>query len=114
MDAPLNIEPRASAARKRAASLNQRAATGSAAAAQELLAQHENELTRLREKVANLEVALETNRRISVAIGIIMTRALVTEDEAFDLLRRASQRSHRKLREIAEQVVSTGEVPIVA
>ena len=112
MEVPPSIEARATAACERAASLIQRAATGSTAV-QELLAQQAAELTTLREKVANLEIALESNRRIAMAIGIIMARELVTEDQAFALLREASQHSHCKLRVVAEQIVTTGELPSV-
>jgi AmiR/NasT family two-component response regulator len=34
-----------------------------------------------------------------------------TQDEAFAVLRRASQHLNRKLREVAADVVDTGEVP---
>lgn len=60
------------------------------------------------EKVTNLRVALESNRDIGVAIGILMTRYLVTREAAFDLLRSASQHAHRKLRDIAAEVTETG------
>jgi AmiR/NasT family two-component response regulator len=83
-------------------------------AALEMLDQQARELAELRTKVANLEQALQTNRRIGQAIGIIMARNLITEDEAFRLLRETSQRSHRKLREVADAVVETGEVPTAA
>jgi DNA-directed RNA polymerase sigma subunit (sigma70/sigma32) len=74
----------------------------------------EAELTRAREKIDNLEVALRTSRRIGQAIGIIMERMRVTEDQAFELLRRISQNRHRKLRDIADHVVLTGEIPSAA
>lgn len=59
-------------------------------------------------EAAQLHDALRTNRDIALAMGIIMAHRLVTRDEAFDLLRRASQRSHRKLAEIAADVAETG------
>jgi AmiR/NasT family two-component response regulator len=40
-----------------------------------------------------------------------MQRELITADEAFDLLRRASQNLNTKLREVAQHVVDTGDVP---
>jgi hypothetical protein len=63
------------------------------------------------EMVMNLQRALESNREIGVAIGILMARALCTQQQAFDRLRTASQGLHRKLRDIAEQVKETGELP---
>jgi AmiR/NasT family two-component response regulator len=44
------------------------------------------------------------------AIGIIMANRRVDERQAFDVLRRASSTSNRKLRLIAEDVVLTGAV----
>jgi len=40
-----------------------------------------------------------------------MERERITGDQAFDVLRRASQRMNIKLRDIAETVVRTGEAP---
>ncbi len=45
------------------------------------------------------------------AIGILMAHRRITDTAAFELLRDASQRGHRKLRDIAEDVVLTGTVP---
>jgi GAF domain-containing protein len=64
-------------------------------------------------KVHNLEIALRTSRDIGIAVGILMATQKVTADQAFDLLRIASQHTHRKLREIAAQVAETGELPSV-
>src|SRR3954452_4813273 len=61
-------------------------------------------------RAANLSVALDSNRVIGVAMGIVMARELVTPDQAFDRLRAVSQRRQRKLRDIAEDVVRTGEL----
>ena len=40
-----------------------------------------------------------------------MSRHLVTQDEAFQLLRRASQDQNRKLHNMAQDVIQTGELP---
>jgi hypothetical protein len=63
------------------------------------------------DKIMNLERALETNREIGVALGILMARQLCTADQAFDMLRIASQHTHRKLRDIAAEVTETGALP---
>lgn len=60
---------------------------------------------------ANLEAALRTNRQIGTAIGILMATEKVTEADAFQLLRRASNHLNRKLVDIAEQVHLTGSLP---
>jgi hypothetical protein len=56
----------------------------------------------------NLERALITNRDIGAAIGILMARHRVTKDEAFDLLKMASQHTHRKLYIVAQDVIEKG------
>ena len=61
--------------------------------------------------VADLSLALESNRQIGIAIGILMNQLRITEKEAFDRLRVTSQHLNRKLREIAEEVRFTGELP---
>lgn len=61
----------------------------------------------------NLEIALMSNRTIGMAIGVLMSRMNVTDQQAFDLLRVTSQNAHCKLREIAEYVTMTGELPPV-
>jgi hypothetical protein len=64
-------------------------------------------------KAVHLEHALKTSRDIGIAMGIVMDRHKVTRDAAFDLLRIASQHTHRKLAELAGQVADTGELPDV-
>ncbi len=63
-------------------------------------------------KAENLETALSTNRTIGMAVGVLMTSHRVTSEQAFDLLRMHSNNSNRKLRDVAEEVVLTGETPI--
>jgi GAF domain-containing protein len=63
------------------------------------------------EKAANLNVALQSNRRIGMAIGILMALHRLNEEQAFDLLRVASQHTHVKLRDVAEEIILTGAVP---
>ena len=42
---------------------------------------------------------------IGQAKGILMAREVCTPDEAFDILRRGSQRTNRKLRDVAQDLV---------
>jgi hypothetical protein len=72
-----------------------------------LVMQYETE----RDRAANLELALESSRQIGMAMGILMSRRLLTAEQAFDELRRASQLLHRKLRDIAAEVADTGALP---
>ena len=62
--------------------------------------------------VRHLKRALQTNRGIGVAIGVLMASHKVTEQQAFDLLRIASQNSNRKLVDIAADVVETGRLDV--
>lgn len=57
-----------------------------------------------------LEHALASNRDIGTAMGILMARHLATRQQAFDLLRVASQHTHRKLADVARDVIDTGEL----
>jgi AmiR/NasT family two-component response regulator len=62
----------------------------------------------------NLKRALEHSRGIGAAIGIIMAFKKMTQDEAFDWLRRASQDQNRKLYDMAQDIVATGDCDGVA
>jgi AmiR/NasT family two-component response regulator len=46
-------------------------------------------------------------------MGILMERERITAEQAFDVLRRASQHLNIKLREVAQNLVETGEDPDV-
>ena len=69
-------------------------------------ARHE-ELVALREEAESLSEALSARKVIERAKGLLMAKEGLTESEAFDRLRRASQVSGRPLRVIAEAVVAT-------
>lgn len=62
-------------------------------------------------EASNLTQALSTSRQIGAAIGILMSAHKIIEEEAYDLLRAASQRLNRKVRDIAQDVTDTGELP---
>ncbi|WP_225504790.1 GAF and ANTAR domain-containing protein [Mycolicibacterium fortuitum] len=57
------------------------------------------------EDVGQLRTALVSNREIGKAIGMLMVLHGLTEDEAFDLLRRTSQRMNVKLADVARTIV---------
>ena len=69
-------------------------------------ARHE-ELVALRDEAESLAEALAARKVIERAKGLLMAKEGLTEEEAFDRLRRASQVSGRPLRVIAEAVVAT-------
>ncbi len=60
---------------------------------------------------AHLQQAITTRQEIGEALGIVMERYKVSEQEAFAVLRKASQDSNIKLRDLARTVTETGEVP---
>ena len=63
------------------------------------------------DQISNLEAALDHARDIGAALGIIMAGLKITQDQAFDRLRKASQDSNRKLYELALETVETGQLP---
>jgi hypothetical protein len=65
-------------------------------------------------RIDNLHTALSSREVIGQAQGILMERERVSADQAFDILRRASQRLNIKLREVAQTLVDTGERPDTA
>jgi GAF domain-containing protein len=84
-------------------------------AAAELIAVHlttaisnELRLARAEELARNLQAGLVTRDVIGRAKGILMQERKIGDDEAFDLLRRASQARNVKLRDVADEVARTG------
>ncbi|HXA32370.1 MAG TPA: GAF and ANTAR domain-containing protein, partial [Acidimicrobiales bacterium] len=61
--------------------------------------------------IDNLRKGLQTRELIGEAVGILMARQDLSETEAFDVLKRASQRLNVKLRLIAEGVVHPKDPP---
>ena len=59
----------------------------------------------LSDEVRQLKEALDSNRRIGMAMGLVMGQLQVTDEEAFDALRRISQNTNRKLRDVADDVI---------
>jgi transcriptional regulator with GAF, ATPase, and Fis domain len=55
--------------------------------------------------------AIDSRHQIGQAQGILMERYNLTADQAFAVLRRYSQEHNRKLRDVADQVVSTRHLP---
>ncbi len=62
-------------------------------------------------KANQLTGALESNREIGVAMGIMMASGRLTAPQAFDQLRLASQNLNRRLHDIAIEVARTGQLP---
>ena len=65
----------------------------------------------LQSQNVNLQAALVSRELIGQAQGILMERERVSAEQAFDILRRASQHLNEKLRDVAQNLVETGESP---
>ena len=50
-------------------------------------------------------------RLLGIALGIVMQRFRIGEDEAFRYLRRISSTSNRKLYTLAEEIKRSGRLP---
>jgi GAF domain-containing protein len=78
-------------------------------AAMALTSARSHEDDELRE--TNLHAALATRELIGQAQGILMEREHIGPGPAFDILRRASQHLNIKLRDVARNLIETGERP---
>jgi GAF domain-containing protein len=61
----------------------------------------------------NLQAAMVNRAVIEQAKGVLIERFKVTPDHAFRLLAVASMNANRKVRHVAEDLVTTGELPVV-
>jgi GAF domain-containing protein len=59
-----------------------------------------------RAAAASLRAGLESNREIGKAVGLMMAFHKINDEEAFQILRKASQDMNVKLIEVARQVVA--------
>jgi GAF domain-containing protein len=63
--------------------------------------------SQVRDQARNMRVAMDSRAVIEQAKGVLMAQRHVDADQAFDILREASQRYNRKLRDIAEGIVAS-------
>jgi ANTAR domain-containing protein len=63
------------------------------------------------QRIEHLTTALTSRDVIGQAKGVLMERYRITSDAAFGILVRASQDTHRKVRDVAALVTETGEAP---
>jgi AmiR/NasT family two-component response regulator len=78
----------------------------------EQLANAHSDLAAATAHAEQLQRALVSNRQIGMAMGILMERHKLTHEQAFDRLRDLSQRSNVKLRDVAEQIIYTGDTQL--
>lgn len=67
------------------------------------------EMRNLRKSTEQLQSALDADRSVSVAIGIIMDQHCLNFDDASELIRKTARDKHLKLIELASNIVSSRE-----
>lgn len=77
-----------------------------------LFASHASVALSRERALGHLRAAVGTREVIGQAQGILMERFKITTERAFHMLMLASQNSNRKLRDIADELVSTGQLPV--
>jgi hypothetical protein len=77
------------------------------------LAQQSAEIAQRSAEIAQLQEALASRSTIDQALGVLMAQNRCTRDQAFAILRRASQNRNIKLREVAGTLIQrvTGQQP---
>lgn len=79
-----------------------------------LLASHAAIAMSTRLEISGLRVAMNSRDLIGQAKGILMERYKIDGGRAFDVLVRTSQHTNQKLRDVAEHLATTGELPGLA
>jgi signal transduction histidine kinase/DNA-binding response OmpR family regulator len=77
----------------------------------ELQQLREGAVTAAEGRVEQVRSALDSNRAIGTAVGIMMATYQLTAKQGFQLLVSASQNTNSKLRDIAAQVIGAGALP---
>lgn len=68
-----------------------------------------NEIQHLRESREHLQKALDAERNISVATGILMAERRLSRKQAFELLRNTARKQRNKLVDLADEMVRARE-----
>ncbi len=69
-----------------------------------------HEFQGMKGEVIDLKEAMETRKLIERAKGILMQRCTISEDDAFKILQRYSQKENKKMSEIARSIISASEL----
>lgn len=69
-----------------------------------------DEFKALKMEVVDLKQTIETRKYVERAKGILMKRLNISEDEAFKLLQAQSQKENKKLKEIADIVITASNM----
>lgn len=68
------------------------------------------EISALMANTEKLRDGMEQNRTISTAVGILMERARLTPDQAFEHLRQLARRQRRGLREVTAEIIQAATI----
>ncbi|WP_041289953.1 GAF and ANTAR domain-containing protein [Kribbella flavida] len=76
-----------------------------------ILAQHGSAAVAAARNQVSLTEAVDARKLVGQALGILMERYRLDEVRAFEVLRRYSQDNNRKLRDVAQELLDTRELP---
>ncbi|WP_238164580.1 ANTAR domain-containing protein [Kribbella pittospori] len=76
-----------------------------------ILARHASVAVATAGKEQNLALAIDARKLVGQAMGILMERYSIDEDRAFVVLKRYSQDTNTKLRDVAQQLINTRQLP---
>ncbi|WP_410790094.1 GAF and ANTAR domain-containing protein [Kribbella sp. C-35] len=76
-----------------------------------ILARHASVAIGSARHVENLAAAVDARKLVGQAMGILMERYDLDGDRAFEVLKRYSQDNNRKLRDVAQDLISTRKLP---
>jgi len=76
-----------------------------------ILARHAAVAVATARREAHLTVAVDARKLVGQAMGILMERYSLSGDQAFEVLRRYSQDTNTKLREVAQQLIDSRRLP---
>jgi len=77
----------------------------------EILARHASVAVASARREHNLSLAVDARKLVGQAMGVLMERYDIDGDRAFEVLKRYSQDTNTKLRDVAQQLVDTRKLP---
>jgi GAF domain-containing protein len=77
----------------------------------QILAQHGSPAIASARSSASMTEAIDARRLVGQAMGMLMERYALDEPRAFEVLRRYSMDSNRKLRDVAQELLATRKLP---
>lgn len=68
------------------------------------------DLKNLQKSSTMLQTALDGDRAVSVAVGIVMNQHNLSHDDAFETIRRVARSNHLKLLNVAKEIINASQV----